>query len=345
MARYHPRQNWRTQSRGEIMVTNNEVEKRPGMKRVDCGGYAGKIPSVRLMTALDFSAILSDTDPDTEVTICTYNLSGPIDQYIACMWHLKNCTLIVTKLTGAYRQLFEKYLSNIRLVEVAASHAKIILIAPNRVYLSSQNLFQDGMFQHAEMIEDEVAYNLYKKMTHGRGGNLRDIWGESYSEDLNYDPVFQGNVVPDSEGIILKNVRGKYQTMLNYNGNLNSIYNRDIIICTYTLPNKPYVTKILEKLVRNGNRITLIANSVMQNRIKELEEVADFDYHLFDNVHAKMILCSKDGERGDNITLLSSQNFGLSTWFENTLRLKGEKPYTFYKQKIEEFTGFPFSFS
>ena len=324
-------------------MTNNGEEKRAGMKKADCGGYAGKIPSVRLMTALDFSAILSDTNPDTEVTICTYNLSGPIDQYIACMWHLKNCTLMVTKLTGAYRQLFEKYLSNIRLVEVPASHAKIILIAPNRVYLSSQNLFQVGMFQHAEMIEDEIAYEVYKKMTHRRGGNLRGFHGEAYSEALNYDPLFEGNVVPDSEGITLKNVRGKYQTMLNYNGNLNSIYNRDIIICTYTLPGKPYVAKVLEKLDRNGNRITLIANSVMQNRIKELEEVADFDYHLFDNIHAKMILCSKDGERGDYITLLSSQNFGLSTWFENTLRLKGEKPYIYYKEKIEEFIAFSFS--
>jgi len=64
-----------------------------------------------------------------------------------------------------------------------------------------------------------------------------------------------------------------------------------------------------------------------------------FDIEVRTNVHAKVLLASKDQVNGggEEVVWLSSQNFGSSGWFENMVGIYGAEAYNFYKEIFEDF--------
>lgn len=300
------------------------------------------IPEITFMTGLDYKDILMNVAPDRKVTICTYSLYGAFAYfYKPALQHLKDVDLIITKI-DAYKDMFVHDLPNVHIHETDRSHAKMLLIAPDEVYLSSQNFGEADWFQHAVHIKDAYAYNYYLSLVtgfiaDGMTGNIA-----KYTEGKWVKPGIglEGNYTPDLIGSTYHSVRAKYMGSVNWNQKLNNVSDRSIIITTYTLPDTFYVKLMLDKLIKKNNYVTIIANSKVENQLQELSrELGGFKYHTFKNMHAKMILYNDfDLTKGDGTVLLSSQNFGTSGWFENLILIK-EKGYKYYYEKLHEFTN------
>ncbi len=301
------------------------------------------IPEITFMTGLDYKNILMNVNSNQKVTICTYNLFGDFQTYYKpALQHLKDVDLVITRL-GKYRNNFDSELPNVHIHETDRSHAKMLLIAPDEVYLSSQNFGETDWFQHAVHIKDKIAYEIYYTslklfVEKGMTGNI-----QKYSEGVWTSPgqAPSGNYVPDLQGSTYNGVKGKYMGGSNWNQRLNNVASRNIIITTYTLPDMEKVRLMLDKLInKKHNQVTIIANSKVEKQLKELyKEFCDFEYFTFDNMHAKMILYNDFNlAKGDGTALLSSQNFGTSGWFENLILIK-EHGYKYYYEKLREYTN------
>ena len=74
--------------------------------------------------------------------------------------------------------------------------------------------------------------------------------------------------------------------------------------------------------------------SLAKNKLEKLKENnPSLTYSISPNIHAKLVLV--DGK--NKIVWSSSQNFGSSTWTEDTVNIKGEDtPYYFYKKALQE---------
>lgn len=92
----------------------------------------------------------------------TYGLYGTfVDFYRPALSHLKDVDLIINNI-GGFKDLFVDNLKNVHIFETDKSHAKMLLIEPDEVYLSSQNFTCDlDWFQHAVHIKDANAYQFY----------------------------------------------------------------------------------------------------------------------------------------------------------------------------------------
>ena len=103
----------------------------------------------------------------------------------------------------------------------------------------------------------------------------------------------------------------------------------EIFICTYSLPDLNYITRILDK---RSTGITVLANSKFVDKAKELKKLyPNLNIKLAPDTHAKIVLVPP------NTVWLSSANFGQSRWFENTIGIKNEKVYEFYINEIKRF--------
>ena len=315
------------------------------VKRIDNGGVSGIIPNIRLSTGLSYETILSKTNPNAQVTIVTYDLYGNNDYFVNCLGGLKNCKVIINRISEKRLAELRSLLPNIAFEVHDNTHAKIILIGPDNVYLSSQNFSVSDWFQHSVHIKDLDAYNTYLK-----GINLYEKTNSSNNAKMSLHPEYEGgfnastsvsgSYTPDYSGITLSNIKGKYAYSVNWNQKLNNIKNRNFCICTQTLPDKSYILTILKKLFNNKNRVHIIANSVSETKLLELQkEFPQLSYHIFDNMHAKIIMYSAENQSGTSTVWLSSQNFGNSGWFENLIMLKSNEAFEYYIQELEKYTG------
>ena len=279
---------------------------------------------------------------DRKVTICTYGLYGTfVDFYRPALSHLEDVDLIINNI-GVFKDLFSDNLKNVHVFETDKSHAKMLLIEPNEVYLSSQNFTCDlDWFQHAVYIKDANAYQFYLNNVNnfkekGWTGNIQKNTVGTWDKPANAPT---GVINPDIQGITAHQVKGKYMGTVNWNQKFNNVENRNVIITTYTLPDMQYVRMMLDKLINiKHNVVTIYANSKVESKLYELcQEFSDFNYKTFSNMHAKMMLYNNLNYSGGT-ALLSSGNFGTSGWFENLILVK-EKAYDYYKAKLEEFVN------
>lgn len=313
----------------------------------DNGGVQGIIPEVRIMTGLDYERILSRVAPNVYVKIYTYDLSEKIEFYEACLRHLHKCDVVVNekKITQKKIDEFNAKLPNVNVIQKPNTHAKMILIEPGEVYLSSQNFSRADWFQHAVYIKDREAYFVYatNALSYENGNHTGNIGKKSSPENIGHATQtsnISGIYQPDYEGIILNEVEGKFAESVNWNQKLNNVRKRDMYICTHTLPDMKYIRQILDKLCKEGNRIRIIANSSSGDKLCELtKDYSELRYYLFDNFHAKMVLFSPQNTDGKGTVWLSSQNFGTSEYFENLIMLKSSETYQYYVKKLEDFAG------
>lgn len=313
----------------------------------DNGGVSGIIPEIRIMTGLDYERILSRVDSNTYVKIYTYDLYEEIEFYEACLRHLHKCDVIVngSRITQKKIDEFNAKLPNVNVIQKPDTHAKMILIEPEEVYLSSQNFSRTDWFQHAVYIKDREAYSVYATNALSYEncnytGNIKmNLSHENIKHTIQANDI-SGMYQPDYEGIILNEVEGKFAESVNWNQKLNNVRKRDMYICTHTLPDMKYIRQILNKLCKEGNRIRIIANSSSGDKLCELtKDYSDLTFYLFNNFHAKMVLFSPQNVGGKGTVWLSSQNFGASGYFENLVMFKSSQAYQYYVEKLEEFVG------
>ena len=115
-----------------------------------------------------------------------------------------------------------------------------------------------------------------------------------------------------------------------WNTRLSQIANSkgELIICTYSLPNPEYITRILDK----RSNVILICHEKFRDRVMALKnKYPDLTVHLKKDVHAKMVLLAP------HTVWLSSANFGASGWFEQTIGIHDARAYQFYREQIERY--------
>lgn len=323
-------------------------------KKSDNGGVYCTLKKITLMTGMDYKEILTSVSPDRKVAIWTYNLFSRegFTFYKDCLSHLQNCELIVNKIDEPMRKKFDNELPNITLISKANTHAKILLIAPDIVYLASQN-FGDNpdWFQYAVRIQDEEAYQFYSKDTAFYAGttltnNICQSRNNAVGALMTSTSDNNGNFSPDYSGISLNLVDGKLASTVNWNQKFNGVRGRDIIICTQTMPDMSYCKTIIGKLIRQDNRICIVAHQTSKGKLCKLQqEYKQITFETYSNFHAKMVLISPAKTNGEGIVWLSSQNFGDSGWYEHLLNLKSAKAYEYYLEKIRNFMGHDVQFA
>lgn len=232
------------------------------------------------------------------------------------------------------------------------THAKLLFIAPDEVYISSQNVEFEDWYQTTVHIKDRSAYEHYHA-----------IFDKVYESDDQFTPKPFGKTdivtTEDKINYAFQNLSNNIITgTLNPNAPIKHIdvckcklsmdtgwktklhvNNTNIIIVTQTLPNEKYVKETFDLVLNKypNNKITLIANAD-PNFLKKLAELYYPKATIYgcNNIHSKMILHS-----GNNVWL-SSHNFGKSgiDRFETTIQLRGEEIYKFYYDRLTEFIGF-----
>ncbi len=258
--------------------------------------------------------------------------------------------------------------------KVETSHAKMILAAPDVVCLSSQNVGSADWLQNTVIFHDEIAYEFYKKEF---DQYAIDGWINNFKyTDTSFDKMpkmiaEEGSDTSWGKSIILHKPKVKLEKMLNWKTKVMGIWYKDVLISSYTLPNEKYVKDTLRHLLKRGNHITFVINAASARKLqkirKELAEELEetfldevqqgkfflaamrleqiikngelFDIEVRTNVHAKVLLASKDQVNGggEEVVWLSSQNFGSSGWFENMVGIYGAEAYNFYKEIFEDF--------
>lgn len=270
---------------------------------------------------------------------------GDNDYFIRCLGSLKNCKIIVNRISQSRLAELSDLLPNIEFEVHDNTHAKMILIGPDKVYLSSQNFSIPNWFQHSVYINDIDAYDAYLKILNqyiesNSPNNINMSLHPEFDGGFDISSNDSGRYSPDYSGITLSNIKGKYAYSVNWNQKVNSVSDRDFYICTQTLPDKSYIVTILKKLFENGNRVKIIANSVSETKLLELQRVyPQLSYSVFDNMHAKIVMYSAENQGGPSTVWLSSQNFGSSGWFENLIMLKSNEAFEYYLHTLEKYTG------
>ena len=320
-------------------------------RKPDGGGQEGALEKVTLMTGLDYKRILTEVMPSQEVTIYTYDLffNCDVSFYKDSLGHLQNCKIVVNRVKEQKRKEFETALPNVKLTVKEDSHAKILLIAPDLVYLTSQN-FSDApdWFQYAVRIKDADAYRFYYNSVdyYARTGQTNNIpQSREKVATLSLSTESQhGNYMPDYDGISLTFVDSKLASVVNWRQKLTGNFGRNILICTQTIPDMHYCQETIKSLLSRGNRVYIIAQRKSGGKLQELQKLSQMypgqiTCEVYDNLHAKMVLISPKDREKDGIVWLSSQNFGDSSWFEHTIRLKCKDAYEYYLNKLRDFTG------
>lgn len=322
----------------------------------DGSGPQGRVKRIELMTSMDWDAALSRIK-DQETIICTYgdpdtNYNPYLKKHLP---HMSNVTIVngFDKNKANEKDYVEKISSfnkNAKIYVKENTHAKALLIAPDEVYLTSQNVGDSEWFQVTVHITDAEVYTFYKNFV----SSYMDADGNISTLSRDYDrlpclaPEKQDrsqslkNIAPCSPRE-LKSVECKFFKQYNWNQKFNNIKNRHFIIVTYSLPDLNYTVMTMNKLLAYGNSVTLIVNSAHENVARSVEQHVNnrnFKYYLREDLHAKMVLCSNGS------VWLGSHNFGDSSWFETLMQIKKNScVYEFYLSELEKYMtkdGFEF---
>lgn len=139
------------------------------------------------------------------------------------------------------------------------------------------------------------------------------------------------------EIIINRGTEVKIAKSLNWNQKLNGYHNRKIIIATLILPGKEYVETILTKLLDHDNEVEIIAGVTSKDRLAYFKKkLPSLKYTVLPNMHVKFILIENDSQNKQGYVWLSSQNFGTSDWFENTINLKSNSVVKYLLGQLDE---------
>jgi phosphatidylserine/phosphatidylglycerophosphate/cardiolipin synthase-like enzyme len=96
----------------------------------------------------------------------------------------------------------------------------------------------------------------------------------------------------------------------------------DVLICTYSLPNIEYMSKILDK----KSNVTIICHEKFQDRANAIKSRYPTVNIIFKpDIHAKIVLVEPE------TTILSSANFGSSGWYEHSTIIKNRDIYLYYE--------------
>ena len=302
----------------------------------DNGGRSVRLSQVTLLTNIDWLKILKE-NINKEIHLCTYGCPDG-EKMRQAVSHIANGKIIIG--TRQPKQDWNILKTNSNVKVRYNSHAKLLLIYPKIVYLSSQNIEFNDLYQTSIRIEDSVAYEYYLNQ-------FNEQWTEDnpkkeyYKNKSILNPKYTQKVCSFSGDLMnvnktevtLKNCDSKLATMKNWKTKLTGIRNSYVIITTQRMPHQEYVCECLDLLLKNNDTVTLIVNDkpeLVQNYMELYPKITI--YHCM-NIHSKMLI-------HDNQSVwLSSQNFGNSgeDWFECAIQLRNEKACHFYKKRLEEF--------
>ncbi len=319
--------------------------------KIDIYGFDMSTKNFTVFVNIDWCQELQKYEPERHIDIVTYSIFD--ERYLKdILSHKQSVNIIVSdkfQRRQKYEGLVQALSGDIVLKPRNSTHAKIVLIEPNIVYLSSQNINKPDWFNWAIKIEDEVVYRFYKKQ----------IEDQNYSNAIDKTENFfklGSSGLNLSEGVSTSTVKSasktiptamiKYSYGLNWGTKLNG-YRKDnpkFIICSYTLPKLHYIEEILNNLFKGEYKvdITLIVNSIAKNHLDEvLAKFPQIKGTHAPNIHGKMVLVETNTCAGNKYykTWLSSQNFGTSGWFENTIRVEGVSTYRFFYNELDKFTN------
>ncbi|HFI0162387.1 TPA: hypothetical protein ACGORW_000157 [Streptococcus suis] len=303
----------------------------------DNGGDTYLLDSIELLSSIDFIKIFEEFSSTAKIDIVTYSFYD--DEFVKKPFCKKTNIRVllsnVPKLSQHYADLIQKIVPNSDVVQVEETHAKIILAEPNFVYLGSQNIEQSDWFQTGVIIRDEVIYKYYLNVVNdlAKGKSPYNFSSKSSNYVLpNQNRLPYNPFTPSISSKKLNNVKVKFSKQLNWNQKFNGLRSRKIIITTYTLPNIDYIRTMLIKLFKQQNEVTIYANSIALPTLEKLSiEFPSLNFDTRPNLHAKMVLVE------GNIVWISSQNFGASSWFENTLNIKSDDAYCYFEAMLREF--------
>lgn len=303
----------------------------------DNGGDTYCLDNIELLANIDFLKIFKEISTSSKIDIVTYSFYD--DEFVKALFCDKiNVRVLLSKVpkqSQHYTDLIREIVRDSEVIQVEETHAKIVLADPDFIYLGSQNIEQSDWFQTGVVIRDIGIYKYYLKIVDdlANGKLFYNFPHKSsgyvlpYRNNISYKPFKTS--IPSKK---LKNVIVKFSKQLNWNQKFNGVRNRNIIITTYTLPNLDYNRSILTKLFKQNNNVTIYANSIALQTLKKLKgEFPNLNYDTRPNLHSKMVLIE------DNIVWISSQNFGTSTWFENTLNIKSPDAYFYFEALLREF--------
>ena len=316
------------------MGSSRRQAMRQGNK--DDGGEYITLSQITLLTNINWLDIIN-RNKGKKMHLCTYgNPDGQKMCYVISK--IENGQIIIG--TSESEQEWEIMKLNNVIVRYD-THAKMLLISPDEVYLSSQNIEYDNWYQTTVHIKDVNAYNHYLNQFNAQWVAERRIkkWCTKTSilspEDTEKSNPFNGSLNETSESLVLNNCKCKLVAMKTWKTKLNSIKQSNIIITTQTLPNQKYVCECLNKLVENNNEVTLVVNA-KPKLVQKLKKIYPniIIYHCA-NIHSKMLI------HANKSVWLSSQNFGNSgeDWFECAIQIRNKRACEFYREQLIKFLG------
>lgn len=308
----------------------------------DNGGTYLNLFNVTLLTNVDWLYILNQ-NKGKEMHLCTFD-NPNAEKVQNAVSLIKGGKVIIGTLSQEKSWDIVRNFTNVKIKH--DSHAKMLLIAPDEVYLSSQNIEHDDWFQTTVYIKDKRAYDHY----------LDQFYCEWFAEEIPHWPYATNIITPEDEirycsmqfpqsiigkksadpkKMFLRSCSCKMAASKNWKTKISGVKNSSVIITTQTMPNQRYVCECLDLLLKHNNAVTLVAN-VEDKLIQKLREIyPQVKIYHCSNIHSKMILHS-----GNNVWL-SSQNFGNSgkDWFESAIQIKDSRAYEFYYNQLCEFLG------
>lgn len=319
-------------------------------KSQDGGGKIYSGAKVYLSTQLDFDWILNHISSANEVDIITYSLSR-IDFIDKLIKAGKTVKLITnphsSTFDSAYSQLEKLTLDKKLIIQKNDHiHSKWILADNDFVYTGSQNIANSNSFENIVMFHDSKIYQYYKDVFNAifeddlgpyniKPNNYTNVESKPNKSDILTESNYDDNSIYTVDDVTVK---FSAISMVNWNQKFNGYHNRNIIITTLSIPKFDYANEIIHKLVRQGNNVTIIANNIAEDKLKLLkEENPSIEYFIKPNIHAKLVLVGGIHK----IVWSSSQNFGSSTWTEDTINLKSDDNsiYDFFQKKLRVFLG------
>lgn len=313
----------------------------------DNGGkkYALKTP-FKIVTKVNWKEIIQAIKESSEIKIITYTIN------LAFVWELLNntkakITIILSTDTASadyYKSKIENMSSEVVVKLKEKTHAKIIVANSGFIYLGSQNVGFDSGFQACILMKDHIIYEEYNQIIDNlmMGLTLPTVKIKNKNRNVDYPQNKKSSAsfeyfTFNPEIIINRGTEVKIAKSLNWNQKLNGYHNRKIIIATLTLPGKEYVETILTKLLDHGNKVEIIAGVTSKDRLVYFKKkFPSLKYTVLPNIHAKFILIENDSQNKQGYVWLSSQNFGTSGWFENTINLKSNSVVKYLLGQLDE---------
>lgn len=131
--------------------------------KTDNGGVAIKLSDVKLMSSVSTWATRLSQIGKTkgEIIICTYSL--PNIEYVKNIFNKRSdITIIAHKKFTEKANLLKNFYPKLRIFLKNNVHAKLALIEPKTVWLTSANFGHSNWVEHAIGFHDENVYKFYK---------------------------------------------------------------------------------------------------------------------------------------------------------------------------------------